>query len=186
MKKAFIVSILLITLLFSGFVFVQAKPAQPKQGSEEYTIPEQDGTYNVPGRPDIKVRVFVHNPKVKPGPTVSPSLICSADPDSGAVVDPTGWKLPSTWTYNLNSNSVPNSVGSSTLSNIAQLAFGVWSGASKGKVIFIAGLPTTATQAKLDGKNIITWGKAPGSALAVTYIWYKLSGAVVEVDTIMN
>ena len=185
MKKAFIITILLVVALFLSVALVQAKPDKDTDSD----LPEVNGTYNVPGHPELKVRVFVHNPKVKPGPSVLPLLACGlTDPDSVAVVDPTGWHLPSgPWVYRLNTSSVPSSIGSGKLSTIAGLAFGVWSDASKSKVTFAPGSPTTVTRAKYDGQNIITWGRISGTALAVAYTWYYPStGLVAETDTIMN
>jgi len=188
MKKIIFTLLVFSVFLAAGIAIAQGAAKNSQQDDLEYTIPEQDGAYDVPGRPELKVRVFVHNPKVKPEPTVSPALVCNlTDPGSLAFVDATKWHLPSTWTYNLNSNSVPSSVGSANLSSIALLGFGAWSGAISNKVTFTAGLPTTATRARLDGKNIIAWGTTSGSALAVTYTWYYTStGLVAEVDTIMN
>ena len=110
------------------------------------------------------------------------------DLNSLAEVDPAGWHLPATpWVYRLNTSSVPLSVGSGNLGTIAQLSFGAWQNTSHSKVTFVKGSPTTVTRAKYDGQNIITWGKAPSSALAVTYTWYYPStGLVAETDTIMN
>lgn len=184
-KKTYI-ALITISVLLAG---LSLSPVLAKNDKNlfDQDIPEQDGVYDVAGHPEMKVRVFVHNPKVKPEPTVSPALVCPLDPDSLAFIDATKWHLPSAWTYNLNLSSVPSSVGSAKLSSIAQLAFGVWSVANKGKVTFNAGSPTTVTRARFDGKNIIAWGTTSGSALAVTYTWYYPStGLVAEVDTIMN
>ena len=192
MKKIIFTLLVFSVFLVAGIAIAQGAAKNSQQDDLEYTIPEQDGAYDVPGRPELKVRVFVHNPKVKPEPTVSPALTCGlSDPKSDAVVDPAGWYLPKgTWVYRLNTASVPFSVGSGNLSNIAQLGFGAWSDAISSKVTFTVGSPTSATRAKLDGQNIIAWGRTSSSALAVTYIWYYasglLKGQVAEVDTIMN
>jgi hypothetical protein len=192
MKKIIFTVLVFSVFLAAGIAIAQGAAKNSQQDDLEYTIPEQDGTYDVPGRPELKVRVFVHNPKAKPEPIVSPALTCGlSDPNSDAIVDPGGWYLPKgTWVYRLNTNSVPFSVGSGNLSNIAQLGFSAWSDAISNKVTFTAGSPTSATRANLDGQNIIAWGRTSGSALAVTYTWYYtsglLKGQVAEVDTIMN
>lgn len=175
--------------------------AKKSDEKKDHEIPEIEGTYDVPGRPDMKVRVFVHNPKGKPPkPSPSPSSSPSPtptppssgcvvdDPPSEAKVDPAGWHLPGTWTYSLNPGSVPSSVGSSSnLEKMATDAFSRWSAAIGGKVNFVQGLPTTSSRQAYDGKNIIAWGRAPGTALAITYTWYYTSNnQVAEVDTIMN
>jgi hypothetical protein len=95
--------------------------------------------------------------------------------------------LPKTWTYRLNPSSVPSSVGSSYLPTIASNAYGVWLKAISNKVTISRGSNTTVNKARFDGQNIIAWGRAPSSALAVSYIWYYPStGLAAEVDTIMN
>lgn len=151
-------------------------------------IPEQDGIYNVPGHPDMKVRVFVFKEKpAKPGkPSPIPTLYCPLDdPNSLALVGPTGWELPDNWTYYINPSSVPSSVGGANLAEITVKSFKVWTDVSHTSLIY--GGTTSIYQKGYDGKSIIAWGRTSGSALAVTYTWYYPStGMVAEVDTIMN
>lgn len=146
-------------------------------------IPDANGTYNVPGHPNLKVRVFVHNPKTK-----SQSTTCSlSDPGSGPVVNPTGWHLPGSFTYNLNVSSAPLGVVRTNFASFAGQAFSTWQSAVNSKVTFTQGLDTSVNRKGLDGKNIVAWGSAPGSALAITYTWYNTqTNQVVESDTIMN
>lgn len=183
MKKLLFCLLALFILSFLSPVL-----AQSASDGADGLIPEKDGIYNVSGRPDLKVRVFVHHPKAKPSPTPQPSLICNqADPDSLAVIPAAGWKLPSNWNYQLNLSSVPASVGSSNLTAFAQTAFSAWSTASGNKVTFVRGDNTSTNRKGLDGKNIVAWGRTSGSALAVTYTWYyTATNVVAEVDTIMN
>ncbi|HPI67362.1 MAG TPA: matrixin family metalloprotease [bacterium] len=181
-KKIFYVFLMLV------FWTTLNMPVLAKQS--EQILPEEEGIYNIPGRPDLKLRVFVYHGKpdkpVKPTPT-EPSLICPvADPDSNATVEGAGWVLPSSWTYRLNSNSVPTTVGSDNLANITISAFDEWLEAINNKVKVVRGADTTMAKAQLDGQNIITWGRASGNALAVTYIWYNNQGVATEIDTIMN
>ncbi len=111
-------------------------------GKERKEIPEENETYDDPDVKGVKVRVFVH--KEKPARISSPSLICGlTDPESSNIVGSTNWHLPSSWTYNLNSASVPSSIGSSNLSTIAVNGFNDWSAASGGKVNFVPGSTTT-------------------------------------------
>jgi len=152
-------------------------------------IPEQDGIYDVPGHPDLKIRVFVHKIKpAKPSPTPTPELNCTvSDPSNSADVAFAGWKLPSIYKYNLNPASVPGTVGGGNLATIAATAFNRFSGAIGNKVVVTAGLNTTKTAKALDGINLIAWGKASAGTLGVTYIWYNpTTEAVTELDTIMN
>ena len=179
--------LIFFALIFVFMVALSVSPVLAKNADkDESEIPEQDGTYDVPGHPNLKVRVFVHHPK--PQPTPSDALVCNlSDPDSSSVVDPAGWHLPSSWTYNLNLSSVPYSVGSSKLPTIADNAFAEWLSPIRGKINFSRGSDTLATRQGYDGKNIITWGRTSASALAVTYTWYYPDiGLVAEVDTIMN
>lgn len=191
MSKKFIAAYLVASVIALGLLLNPAlAKSNDSDDSTDQTIPEKNGTYNVPGRPDLKVRVFVHNPKVKPEikPTPSPSLICDLnDPESANVVSPTSWHLPASWAYNLNPSSVPVSVGSANLAIIAADAFSRWSNASGSKVSLTRGSDTTAGKATFDRKNIIAWGRTSATALGITYIWYYPStGLVAEVDTIMN
>lgn len=190
MRKKIVLNLFLVLAMALAFSFSPALAKNSRDDGDDKIIPEKSGTYDVPGRPDLKVRVFVHNPKIKPGPTPSPVLICDLkDPDSSAPVSSAGWKLPQNqnWTYQLNMTSVPVYVGSANLAIIAKDAFGRWSAASGNKVNFIRGINTGVAKASYDRKNIIAWGRAPGSALAVTYTWYyTATKEVAEVDTIMN
>ena len=164
--------------------------AKNSNDSDESTLPEQEGVYDVPGHPDMKVRVFVHRAKPAP-PTPQPPVCYLPDPECTVTIGGAGWHLPAgDWSYTLNLNSVPKTVGSANLETMATDAFNRWSGATGAtpKVTFSKTVTnTTVTKAVLDGKNIITWGRANGSALAITYIWSsKITGVVTEVDTIMN
>lgn len=231
MKKIFAITLIGV-MLFSGVVLVQAKPEQLKQAAnihKGYTVPEEDGIYDVPGHPELKVKVIVHKArggkKPKPTPSATPSPTPSSTPTPTATPTPTitpnptptpsaaptpsptpfpgvcgliddnssvavdgaaGWKLPSQWTYKINTASVPLSVGSGNLSTIAGRAFSVWSAASG--VAFSALGTTTVNRSAYDGQNIIAWGNvSSANALAVTYTtYYTVSGLVADVDTIMN
>lgn len=167
------------------FLFTWFSPVNAQRPIDlpDVQLPERAGIYDVPGRPNLKLRVFVHNAK----PTPPPAPICN-DPLDGPDVRPAGWYLPiSPWGYYLNIESVPLSVGSDKLSKIAGDAFSPWSNAINNKVTFSEVDTTLLNKAQLDGKNIISWGRAPGSALAVTYIWYdRTNGKAAELDTIMN
>lgn len=167
--------------------------------------PDVSGVYEVPERPGMKVRVFAHPPRPTPPPapgatpkpsasptpaaTVSSSLVCNlADPPSNAVVGKAGWKIPSgNWGYQLNVSSVPSSVGQGNLETIVNAGFNQYTSASRNKVTFVKGADTSVNRARLDGRNIITWGRASSGTLGVTYIWYYTStGLTAEIDTIMN
>ncbi len=169
-------------LLFVTFSF----PVYAKEGadSNDSGIPEVDGDYRDPINARVRVRVFVHKAKNHN----SPSLLVCDDPDSTTAVGWAGWKLPvGNWTYRLNSSSVPSSVGAANLATMATSGFGTWGAAVQNKVTFVAGPTTTKVKSSNDGQNIITWGRASGSALGVTYVrYYTTTRMVVDVDTIMN
>lgn len=185
MIKKFLYGLSLL-LIFLGLVQhpIFAK-AEKDYSDEEISQVSESGDFKLRDHPGLRARVFVHNQK----PGSSPSLVCNLpDPDSTAVTGMAGWHLPSSWVYTLNINSVPSTVGSANLSTIASLAFGKWSGAVGGKVVFSKnGTNTSTNRAAFDGKNIIAWGKAPSGALAVTYTWYYTSNhQAAEEDTIFN
>ena len=179
-KKFFAILTILVLILGISSSLVLAK--NDKAGD----IPEVDGTYDVLGHPELKVRVFVHKAKPSPSPTLVRQCGLS-DPDSDAVVSKEVWKLPATFTYNLNPANVPALVDSANWPIIAENSFNVWEKAISNKVNVTRSTDTTIARKGLDGKNIIAWGTASGSALGVTYIWYYPStGFVAELDTIMN
>lgn len=210
--QKFLAFISLIYLLFiiPGVVLAREKPVAPTappvpSTPEVPAPPEMSGVFDVPDRPGMKVRVFVHLPKptppavpgrtplpsasLTPQPTSAPSLSCGlTDPDSGSVVGKAGWKIPAgNWIYQLNLSSVPPAVGQSNLDTIARAGFSQYSAASSSKVNFVRGSNTTITRARLDGKNIITWARASSGTLGVTYVWYyPQTGLTAEIDTIMN
>lgn len=182
MKKvsAFIFSLVLV------LVFVTSVSAQ-SQNANTPDIPERNGDYAVPGRSDVRVRVFVHGPKEKP--TATSQAICE-DGDSSAVVGPAGWKLPGgTWKYKINPSSVPSSVGGANLATMVSNSFSKWTSAinSTASPVLVPDGTTSKTTKALDYQNIISWGRTSGSALGVTYVWYyTATQVVVDVDTIMN
>ncbi|MDO8504618.1 MAG: hypothetical protein Q7S36_02070 [Candidatus Liptonbacteria bacterium] len=181
--------LLLAVVLVSANFTVYAKNA-----SYDGNLPEENGVYDVPGNPHLKLRVFVHKDRGvaklgQPGP--APVLSCApsatGDPDSTSTVPGAGWKLPSAWTYRLNTASVPASVGSANLPVIVSNGFSGWLGAIGNTVAVTRGADTRVSRATFDGQNIVTWGRTSGSALAVTYIWYnQTTGVASEIDTIMN
>lgn len=185
--KRFLITLTSLLLLFFSSGVVLAQGPDEHANPNANAIPEKNGDYPDPEHPGVRVRVFVHEPKEKPGTAVS--AVCE-DPGSNAVVGKTGWKLPSTtWNYKINSSSVPSSVGGGNLSTIAVNGFNAWSSSiiSSTEPILVQSGTTTKTRSAYDGENIIAWGRTSGSALGVTYIrYYTSSGLVVDVDTIMN
>ena len=188
--------ILFVSTLFFNYQ-AAAKVIDPSTDPSE-NLPEKSGVYAVPGHPELRLRVFVHptrdnhpgKPSVKPSPTPTPppTLNCSlTDPGSDAVNDITEWHLPSTFTYHLNTESVPVSVGSQNLGAIVGNSFNTWTSVVGNDVNIYPAGTTSQTRARYDGQNIISWGRASSGTLGVTYTWYYTgSGLVAETDTIMN
>jgi hypothetical protein len=178
MKNKFLAVILLFSLFIAINPAIAAKP-------EEDAILDVDGIYDVPGKKGMKVRVFVHKQKAKPSPTPTP--VCNlSDPESNAEVGATGWKLPSSFIYQINIGSVPASFRAS-IGSIVNNSFNVWTSQLGGSVALHNVGNTNINRKGLDGRNVIAWGNVSGSALGVTYTWYYPStGEVAEIDTIMN
>lgn len=176
----------LLSFIISFILFLIFVPlaSADKPTYDTGDVPEKNGVYPDPKNKDIRVRVFVHEPKEKI--TTSINNACT-DPNSNASVGTTGWHLPSSVTYRLNTSSVPSSIGGSRLTTLAQSAFQTWSASVGGKVIFTRGTDTTVARSSYDGQNVVAWGRTSGNALGVTYTrYYTSNGIVVDVDTIMN
>lgn len=205
-----IFSLVFIFIFASRLTLAMERPTVPIAPSapvapEVPAPPDVSGVYGVPERPGMKVRVFAHPakpvppsaPGKTPKPSASPSpisvvnnsLVCGlADPDSSAVVGKAGWKIPSgNWSYLLNLGSVPSGVGQGNLETIVNAGFTQYKTATGNKINFVRSSNTSISRARLDGKNVITWGRAGSGTLGVTYIWYYPStGLTAEIDTIMN
>lgn len=191
MKRLF--SLVLAFVLVAAFAVVSASAkTENPNANENGQIPEVSGDYAVPGRQDLRVRVFVHGPKSGNHTTQVTAPICE-DNRSDAVVGGAGWKLPnSTIYYKLNQDSAPSSIRSSVLSFVSN-SFSKWVNAitldstTSAKPNLVANGTTSVSRSRFDGQNIIAWGRTSGSTLGVTYVWYWVAThEVAEVDTIMN
>jgi hypothetical protein len=196
MKKMLMGSLVLVAFL-AVISSAQSLGAKTDDGNEP--LPQTEGVYDVPGKPDMKLRVFVHHGKPegmmktskdgKPQPP-APSEQCvatsSVDFDAASVVSAAGWKLPAAWTYNFNPSSVPSTIGTDRGRAMVKKSYSTWQNVLGTSAVFVPGADTSKTAAKLDGQNIVTWGRASGTALAVTYIWYDNLGEAIETDTIIN
>lgn len=179
-------------------VLVSSASIYAAKNVDDYVLPESEGVYDVPGKPNMKLKVIVYHAKDNPDaakggktPPVAPEYKCVSsaefDKDSSAEVFPAGWRLPQTWNYKINRSSVPSTIGGENAIAMINAAYGTWETRLGGKVDFVPQGETTATAAKYDGQNIVTWGRASGTTLAVTYIWYDtVTAATYEIDTIMN
>lgn len=179
--KRFLALISFLSLLVFSSVPALAQGPSDNANSQAGGIPEKNGDYPDSEHPGVRVRVFVHEPK-----TSSAAITGCTDPTTGPTDGITGWHLPSSVTYNLNTSSAPAGVGSN-LVTLADLAFNTWHNAIPTKVSFNRGADTTVVRNALDYKNIVAWGRASGSALAVTYTrYYTANHQVADVDTIFN
>lgn len=176
----------IVSLVSLVAMLLALQPVFAKNDKSGDALPEQDGIYDVPKHPELKVRVFVHNSKPgKPTPP-APACVPVQDPDSEFVTAAADWHLPQDFTYYLNTSSVPSSVKGSNLETIAENAFGAWLSPLGWGTNHYLGI-TSVNKAAYDKQNIITWGRTSASALGVTYIWYnQFSGEAVEIDTVMN
>lgn len=171
-----------------------------KNDDEIYAVPQAEGTYDVPGRPDLKLKVtvyhgkqdevekFARGDKSQPqAPVLSCMETAIADPDSESQVKLAGWKLPANWTYAVNTSSVPSSIGAGRAGELIGNAYAAWQTVLGSQVTFTRGANTRKVSAHMDGQNIVAWGTAENTALAVTYTWYYTdTGYAAEIDTVMN
>lgn len=170
--------LILLTIIFSFSSLVLAQ----KQNSED--LPVIEGIYDVPGRSDLKLRVFVHSPKEKP--LANKVLDCLDDNSSELLVNKIGWQLPSIFYYKVNYSSAPLSVRDK-LSNIIDYSLTELINASGNKISVQSQGSVLINKAKLDKQSIIAWGRIPVNALAITYTWYNpQTKEAVEIDTIFN
>lgn len=159
--------------------------AQSRGGDDADPAVEEDPLEH-PLPPGIKVRAFIHRPRV-----VKPSHLGTCTGDNPDTLDDryllTGWNLPSGGiTWKLNASTVPSSVGAQAARTAIANAFDTWHLADTQKV-FIDGGNTGAKVAKFDRVNAILWKKIGAGTIAVTYVWYyTASGLVAEVDMIFN
>lgn len=179
MKK--IIALVFLLISFSWLNPVSA--AKPNLAPE---FPDASGTYDVPNHPELKVKVFVHNPKGKTAPPAQTN-IC-ADSYSIAKVGPVGWHMEGAWIYKVNP-AMPSTINGN-INDIIFKSFNEWMSKSpelSSKVTLQQGANTAVNRAVYDKQNIIAWGKTSNSALGVTYTWYnKTTGIAVESDTILN
>lgn len=177
-----------LVIAFPALAVHTTKPTPPKP-PEEPALPEINGLYTVPDRPNMLLRVIAHPEKPKKpnhrDPVSMP--VCTADNDSGAIVGAAGWHLKNgTTTYRVNYSTIPYSVGPAAAKEAFANSFAAWDSLVDG-VTVVEGPVTNARRARFDGQNAIFFGRLSASTIGVTYIWYYLAtGEVAEVDTAYN
>jgi hypothetical protein len=180
-------------------LFMALSPALSSAKSEDISaaLPEKDGVYSIQGRSDLKLKVIVHHAKnddalaLSQKAALTPQVVCTSkaatDLNSTTAVDKAGWKLPSSWTYRINAQSVPATIGSTKAVTLIGNSFATWKATLGSKVNFSRGTNTSVSTARYDGQNIISWAQASSGTLAITYTWYYPStGIAAEIDTIIN
>jgi len=135
--------------------------------------------------PGIKEFVFVDHPG-----QVNRSHLGACTPTTNDQVNAyllTGWHLTNQgYTYRVNTSTFPASVGASAGLTAIATAFATWNGADSDKKFQYAG-PTSVKTSKLDGTNLIAFGRLQAGVIAVTRVWYYTStGIVAEADMIFN
>lgn len=156
--------------------------AQGQRRSERDTAIENE-PLEQPLPRGIKVRAFIHRPRV-----VEPSHLGTCDPitTDSSNYGLTGWYLPSTITWKLNTSTVPATIGVTNALTALDVSFATWTAADSFKK-FSYGGTTGAKNARLDGTNAVLWGRLSASTIAVTYVWYYTSThEVAEIDMVFN
>jgi|GEM_PF-2837965 len=156
-------------------------------GSERAIAADDDPLLH-PLPPGIRVRAFIHTPRV-----VQPNHtgICKETVPGGDELewyDVAPWRIgPSGITWKLNESTVPAGISASQARSAIDDAFSAWSFISPNPDFFFDGGKTTIKTAKLDGTNAILWKKLRAGILGETYVWYDtVTGLVVEADSVFN
>jgi hypothetical protein len=134
--------------------------------------------------PDIKLRVFIHRPKVIEHSHLGTCTTTASDSSDFGL---TGWHLPSGGiTWKLKDSTVPPNIGAATALSVLQTAFGTWNGADSGEQ-FAYGGTTNVKRARRDGTSAVLWAKLGRGSIAVTYVWFsKATNEAVEIDMVFN
>src|ERR1041384_4351149 len=147
---------LVLAMLWMGSL---ALAAQPQSAADD------DDTLEQPLPPGIKVRAFIHRPRVVEHNHLG---TCTATTNDDVTdYGTTGWHLPAAGiTWQLSASTVPPSVGFSGALMAIQSSFATWNSADNGKR-FLEGSSTTAKNTRLDGTNAIMWKRLAASSIGV-------------------
>lgn len=172
-------------------MFCLAPLAYAQSSRLEREVPTDDDPLLHPLPPGIRVRAFIHTPRV-----IEPSHlgICTPTSVGGEQVDwydCAPWLLPSTGIiWKLNEATVPTGITVSEARNAITGAFSTWSGVidpSPGLPHFIDGGRTSVKNTRLDGTSAILWKRLREGVVGETYVWYDTAtNEVIEVDTAFN
>jgi len=172
MKKVFIVSILLATLLFSASALVQAKPSQQNPAS------------------DIERGVFVHYPHANGKGSAT------GDQVNNFKYNGIHWAgAHPTVQYRINPDNEQN-LSQPKVISATEAAFTEWMShdPNDGKYISFSYDGTTNLETpanpSMDGSNTVSFeplNSAYPNAIAITFYWYyRVSKELVETDTVFN
>ena len=176
---------------FYSHASVVSSSSSSASSSQSQTSTQSSGVYDVPGHPNLKVRIFTHFPKINFGKLPNLPSCNVSDPDSTKIVDQNPGTIPTgKWSYYINYSSAPSSISNNNLKSLVSKAFNAWQTKTDvgQKVIFSeAGSAKTTSYNPLDGKNVIAWGNIQSGAIAETAAVYDPdTGRMVETDTILN
>jgi len=170
------------------FYFVPVSYAAQSSRSGREILMDDDPLLQ-PLPPGIKVRAFIHTPRV-----IEPNHLGTCQPTSSSgdqvnafEVEP--WHLPPGGiTWKLSEATVATEVSVFDARTAITAAFNTWSNAdTDGSKIFNDGGTTTVKNTRLDGTNAILWKRLRAGVIGETYVWYDTAtGEVVEVDTAFN
>lgn len=187
MKLKFHCGLLFACYAVTMFYFVPVSYAQPSRSERE--IPTDDDPLLQPLPPGIRLRVFIHTPRV-----VEPVHLGTCDPtttDSYAyAVAP--WRLPPEGiAWSLSEATVPKLPGAAAARTAIGKAFTKWNdilGDLGAEPRFTENLfPTTVKNTRLDGTNAVLWKSLRAGIIGETYVWYnEATGELIEVDTAFN
>lgn len=179
-------------VLFAALVLflVSSVPASAKdEGENDWRklVPQVEGIYDVPNHPDLKVQVLIHEKKERSSKDEFSALICTADPDSTAIVSKAAWRIPSgSWNYVVAGSGIPATISEADVASMVKTSFLQWSNAINSKVVFSGTTSPAVVKTGYDKINMIGWGATPSNALGVTYITYARTGYALDLDTVMS
>lgn len=135
--------------------------------------------------PGIKEFVFVDRPG-----QLNRSHLGVCTPTTDGLADTyvlTRWHLANGgYTYKVNTSTFPASVGTTAGLAAIDAAFDTWTSADADKT-FTYGGTSRLKASKLDGTNLIAFGRLQAGVIAVTRVWYNTStGIVAEADMFFN
>ena len=153
--------------------------------AQSQSAADDDDTLEQRLPPGIKIRAFIHRPRVVQHNHLGTCTTTEPNP-TATDYEETGWHLPAAGiTWKLSASTVPASVVSGAYTAV-QNSFATWNNADNGKHFFEGG-QTNAKNTRLDGTNAIMWKRLAPSTIGVTYVWYRTStNEVVEIDTAFN